>query len=430
VRTLSNSRDVGGLAGGASSPVRSGAAVGGAPFVQRAGRGSYAYGTDGREYVDYVMAYGPLLFGHAHPALVRGLDALAAGGTVFGSTTQDEIRLAQRIAEHLPSMQRMRFVSTGTEAMMSAIRVARAHTGRALVARFAGNYHGHFDLALHDAGASAGSGSAAQTGIPLEVQTNSVVARFNDLTDLDLRLRGREGDLAAIVVEPVVGNMGLVLAEAGFLDGLFERARRYGALVIFDEVITWLRLGLGGGQASTGSEPDLTALGKAMGGGFPLAAFGGRAEVMAALSPQGATFTGGTFSGHPFAIAMGHRMLDLIESTPDLYPRLDRAAARLAEGLRSIFAARNLPYAVVQLASMVDFAFRPGPPVRNFDERAQADRIAFAAYYHAMRERGVLLAPSPNELMFLSTEHGPREIDATLQAADAALAELQRKGTV
>jgi glutamate-1-semialdehyde 2,1-aminomutase len=426
--TLATGSDVGALAGGASSPVRSGYAVGGAPFVQQSGRGAYAYGVDGRAYVDYVMGYGPLLFGHAHPALVRGLDALAAGGTVFGSTTAEEVRLAERIAAHLPAMQRMRFVSTGTEAMMSAIRVARAYTGRSLVARFAGNYHGHFDGALHDAGASAGSGSAAQTGIPLEVQSATIVARFNDLDDLDLRLSGRETELAAIVVEPVVGNMGLVLPEHGFLDGLFARARRCGALVIFDEVITWLRLGLGGGQALTHTEPDLTALGKAMGGGFPLAAFGGRADVMAALSPQGASFTGGTFSGNPFAIAMGHRTLDLIEGTPDLYARLDAAAARLADGFRSIFAARGLPYAVVQLASMVDFAFRPGAPVRNFDERTQADRTAFAAYYHAMRDRGVLLAPSPNELMFLSTEHGAREIDATLEAADASLAHLQREG--
>jgi glutamate-1-semialdehyde 2,1-aminomutase len=430
MRTLRTGSDVEALAGGTSSPVRSGYAVGGAPFVQRSGRGAYAYGTDGRAYVDYVMAYGPLLFGHAHPALVGGLDALAAGGTVFGSTTPDEVRLAERIAAHLPSMQCMRFVSTGTEAMMSAIRVARAHRGRPLIARFAGNYHGHFDAALHDAGASAGGGGAAQTGIPPGVLANSVVARFNDLTDLDRRLHGREHELAAIVVEPVVGNMGLVLAEAGFLDGLFARARRYGALVIFDEVITWLRLGLGGGQALTQHEPDLTAIGKAMGGGFPLAAFGGRADVMAALSPEGAAFTGGTFSGHPFAIAMGHRMLDLVEATPDLYARLDAAAVRLAQGLRSIFAARGLRFAVVQLASMVDFAFRPGPPVRNFDERAQADRAAFAAYYHAMRDRGVLLAPSPNELMFLSTEHGAREIDATLEAADASLAALQREGIV
>jgi glutamate-1-semialdehyde 2,1-aminomutase len=418
------------LAGGASSPVRAGAAVGGAPFVQASGRGAYAFDRDGRAYVDYVMAYGPLLFGHAHPAFVRGLDALAADGTVFGSTTDEEVRLAERIAAHLPSMERLRFVNTGTEAMMSAIRVARAFTERSLVARFAGNYHGHFDGALHDAGASAQTSAVARSGIPAAVRGGTIVARYNDLADFDARLAGREDELAAIVVEPIVGNMGLVLPEPGFLDGLFARARRVGALVIFDEVITWLRLGLGGGQERVGMRPDLTALGKIMGGGFPLAAFGGRADVMAALAPTGASFTGGTFSGNPFCVALGHRTLDVVEGDPGLYARLDARARTLADGIRAIFRRRGIPFAVTQEASMVDFAFRPGPPVRNFDERAQADRAAFAAYYHAMRERGVLLAPSPNELMFLSTEHGERELEVTLAACDAAFAELQAKGLV
>ncbi len=420
----------GALAGGASSPVRAGAAVGGAPFVQASGRGAYAYDREGRAYVDYVMAYGPLLFGHAHPALTHGLDELAARGTVFGSTSEEEVRLAARIAGHLPSMESLRFVSTGTEAMMSAVRVARAFTGRTLVARFAGNYHGHFDGALHGAGASAHTSEAARSGIPAGVRADGVVARYNDLADLDARLAGREGELAAIAVEPVVGNMGLVLPHPGFVDGLFERARRAGALVIFDEVISWLRLGLGGGQGWGGHRPDLTALGKVMGGGFPLAAFGGRADVMAALAPGGASFTGGTFSGNPFSVALGHRTLDLIERDPDFYPRIDARARQLAAGIRAIFARRGLGFAVTQLASMVDFAFREGPPVRNYDERSQAGRAAFAAYYHAMRSRGVLLAPSPNELMFLSSEHGEREIELTLEAIDGSFAELQEKGIV
>ncbi|MBD5657511.1 MAG: aspartate aminotransferase family protein, partial [Candidatus Eremiobacteraeota bacterium] len=391
------------LAGGTSSYVRCGASVGGEPFVQAWGRGAYAYDGAGRPFVDYVMAYGPLLFGHAHPGLVTGLDALALRGTVFGSTSEDELRLADRIAAHVPSMKRIRFVSTGTEAMMSAIRVARAFTGRTLVARFAGNYHGHFDGALHDAGASARSGDDARSGIPVEARAHTIVARYNDLADLDATLDGREAELAAILVEPIVGNMGLVLPEPGFLEGLFARARRSGALVVFDEVITWLRLGLGGAQGRLRLSPDLTALGKIMGGGFPLAAFGGREDVMAALAPTGAAFSGGTFSGNPFSVALGHRMLDLVESDRDLYTRLESQGRRLAAGLRAVFASHALPYAVVQLGSMVDFAFRAGPPVRNADERAAADRVAFAAYYHAMRDRGVLLAPSSNELMFLST---------------------------
>jgi len=420
------------LAGGGSSPVRAGAAVGGAPFLQTRGRGAYAYDANGRSYVDYVMAYGPLLFGHAHPSFVRGLDALAATGTVFGSTFEEELHLAERVRAYLPSMQRLRFVSTGTEAVMSAIRVARAFTRRSLIARFSGNYHGHFDGALHDAGASAGAtsdaGDAARSGISAATRAQSIVARYNDLADLDAKLAGREGDLAAIIVEPVVGNMGLVHPDAGFVEALFARARACGALVIFDEVITWLRLGVHGGQAAPAPQPDLTALGKIMGGGFPLAAFGGREDVMSVLAPDGPAFTGGTFSGNPFSIAMGHRTLDAIESDPDIYRRLDANARMLADGFRAIFADRDLPYAVVQHASMVDFAFRPGPPVRNFDERSSADKRAFAAYYHAMRERGILLAPSSNELMFLSTEHGPREIERTLEAADASLETMHASG--
>jgi glutamate-1-semialdehyde 2,1-aminomutase len=420
----------GALAGGASSPVRAGAAVGGEPFVQAYGRGAYAFDAAGRAYVDYVMAYGPLLFGHAHPAFSRGLDAIAARGAVFGSTTAEEVRLAERVAAVLPSLERLRFVSTGTEAMMSALRVARAFTGRALVVRFAGNYHGHFDAALHGAGASAQTNEAARSGIPPATLGDNVVARYNDLADLDRRLAGREPELAAIAVEPVVGNMGLVSPMPGFLEGLFERARRFGALVVFDEVITWPRLGLAGAQGRLGLRPDLSALGKALGGGFPLAAFGGRADVMAALSPDGAAFTGGTFSGNPFSVALGHRVLDLLASDPRVLVSLERTARRLADGLRVLFARRGLPYAVVQIESMVDFAFRPGPPARDDRERAEADPRAFAAYYHAMRRRGVLLAPSPNEVMFLSTEHGEPEVAATLAAADASLAELQAKGII
>ncbi len=420
------------LAGGGSSPVRAGAAVGGAPFHQARGLGAYAYDAQGRGYVDYVMAYGPLLFGHAHPKLVRGLDALASTGTVFGSTFEEELHLAERVRAYLPSMQRLRFVSTGTEAVMSAIRVARAFTKRSLVARFSGNYHGHFDGALHDAGASAGAtsdaGDVPRSGIPAATRAQSIVARYNDLADLDAKLDGREGELAAIVVEPIVANMGLVFPDEGFLGALFSRARACGALIIFDEVITWLRVGVHGAQAAPAPQPDLTALGKIMGGGFPLAAFGGRQDVMSVLAPDGPAFTGGTFSGNPFSIAMGHRTLDAIESDPAIYRRLEERARTLADGLRAIFTDRDLPYAVVQHASMVDFAFRPGPPVRNFDERSAADKRAFAAYYHAMRDRGVLLAPSPNELMFLSTEHGAREIELTLEAADASLATLEAVG--
>lgn len=411
------------LAGGCDSPVRAGRAVGGAPFVQSRGEGAYAYDDAGKRYVDYIMAYGPLLFGYAHPALSTGLDEIAKQGTLFGSTHLEEVRLGERIRSYLPVMERMRFTSTGTEAVMSALRVARAHTRRATVLKFSGNYHGHFDLALYSAGASAHTLDTARSGIPQGVMRDVVVARYNDLENADTLLRGREDDLAAIIVEPIVGNMGLVLPEPGFLEGLRERANRHGAVLIFDEVITWLRLGLRGAQARVGVTPDMTTIGKIMGGGFPIAAFGGREEIMNALAPGGATFTGGTHAGNPFCVAMAHRALDLIEAHPEYYSRMDALGERLAGGIRAIFARRGLPYTVVHLESIVDFKFREGT-TRNYDDACAADRETFAKYYHAMRDRGILLAPSQNEVMFVSTAHSEADVDATLSAVDGSLAEI------
>lgn len=406
------------LAGGCDSPVRSGWAVGGAPFIQSRGQGAYAYDEHGDRYVDYIMAYGPLLFGHTHPALTSNLDELASHGLVHGSTHPQEIRLGERIREYLPSMQRMRFTSTGTEAVMSAIRVARAYTRRNLILKFAGNYHGHFDLALLNAGASAHTADAKRSGIPEGVMHDVAVARYNDLANVDALLRGRESELAAIVVEPIVGNMGYVTPVLGFLEGLRERTQRYGALLIFDEVITWLRFGLRGAQARAGVAPDMTAIGKIMGGGFPIAAFGGREDVMAVLAPLGGTFTGGTHAGNPFAIGMAHRTLDLLEAHPEYYPYMDALGKRLAEGIRAIFARRAVPYAVVQHESIVDFKFRPGPPNRNYDDAQAADKQQYAAYYHEMRKRKILLPPSQNEVMFVSTAHTAADIDQTITAID------------
>jgi glutamate-1-semialdehyde 2,1-aminomutase len=409
------------LAGGCDSPVRSGWSVGGPMFVQARAAGSYAYGEDGRRYIDYIMAYGPLLFGHTHPALVTGLDDLARNGFVWGTTHPEEVRLAERIRAHLPSMERMRFVTTGTEAVMSAIRVARAFTRRSLVLKFAGNYHGHFDLALLDAGASAHTSDAQASGIPAGVMRDVSVARYNDLTSVDALLRGHERELAAIVVEPIVGNMGYVTPIAGFLEGLRERASRYGALLIFDEVITWLRFGLGGAQARVKIVPDMTTIGKIMGGGAPIAAFGGREEVMAVLAPTGSTFTGGTHGGNPFCVGMAHRVLDLLEEHPEYYDDLRRLAERLANGIRAIFNDHALPYTVVQQESIVDFKFRPGPPNRNYDDARAADKQKYADYWHAMLERGVLLPPSQNEVMFVSIAHSVADIDETLVAIREAL---------
>jgi glutamate-1-semialdehyde 2,1-aminomutase len=409
------------LAGGCDSPVRSGWSVGGPMFVQAGASGAYAFDEAGRRYIDYIMAYGPLLFGHTHPALVTGLDALAANGFVWGTTHPEEIRLAERIRGYLPSMERLRFVSTGTEAVMSAIRVARAYTKRSLVLKFAGNYHGHSDLALLNAGASAHTPDAQAGGIPAGVMHDVAVARYNDLESVDALLAGRERELAAVIVEPIVGNMGYVTPVAGFLEGLRERTHRHGALLIFDEVITWLRFGPHGAQARVGIVPDVTTIGKIMGGGAPIAAFGGRAEVMAVLAPSGSAFTGGTHGGNPFCVAMAHRVLDLIEAHPEYYAYMNGLAERLAGGIRAIFRERGLPYAVVQHESIVDFKFRPGPPNRNYDDALAADKQTYAAYYHAMFERGILLPPSQNEVMFVSTAHTAADVDETLEAIAASL---------
>jgi len=409
------------LAGGCDSPVRSGWGVGGPMFVQARAQGAYAYDETGRRYIDYIMAYGPLLFGHTHPALVTGLDELARDGFVWGTTHPEEIRLAERIRNHLPSMQRMRFVSTGTEAVMSAIRVARAFTRRNLILKFAGNYHGHFDLALLNAGASAHTSDAQASGIPEGVMRDVAVARYNDLDSVDAFLAGREDDLAAIIVEPIVGNMGYVTPVAGFIEGLRERTQRYGALLIFDEVITWLRFGLGGAQALAGVTPDMTTIGKIMGGGAPIAAFGGREDVMSVLAPAGGTFTGGTHGGNPFSVAMAHRVFDLLEQHPEYYDVMRGLAEKLAGGIRAIFSERELPYAVVQHESIVDFKFRAGPPNQNYNDALAADKRKYAAYYHAMFERGILLPPSQNEVMFVSTAHTSADIEDTLTAIRESL---------
>jgi glutamate-1-semialdehyde 2,1-aminomutase len=413
------------LAGGCDSPVRSGWAVGGVPFIQSRGDGAYAYDEAGERHIDYIMAYGPLLFGHNHPALTTNLDELAHRSIVHGSTHPEEIRLAERIRAYLPSMQRIRFTTTGTEAVMSAIRVARAYTKRDLILKFAGNYHGHFDLALLNAGASAHTAGAKGSGIPAGVMRDVAVARYNDLQSVDELLRNREGDLAAIIVEPIVGNMGYVTPVQGFLEGLRERTQRYAALLIFDEVITWLRFGLGGAQARTGISPDITTIGKIMGGGFPIAAFGGREDVMRVLAPHGGTFTGGTHAGNPFCVGMAHRVLDLLEAHPEYYAYMDALGRRLADGIRAIFERYELPYAVVQHESIVDFKFRAGRPNRNYDDALAADREKYAAYYHEMRARRILLPPSQNEVMFVSTAHTAADIDETIGAINASLGSPQ-----
>jgi glutamate-1-semialdehyde 2,1-aminomutase len=404
------------LAGGVDSPVRAGKAVGNAPPMIVSAAGARVYDADGRDYLDYQCAYGPVLLGHAQPSVTAAVARAMAAGAVFGSTHPEEVRLAERLARAIPSMERVRFVSTGTEACASALRVARAYTGRPKFIRFSGNYHGHTNEMIFSAGASTNSPTGSAGGVTQAVIDDVIVVSYNDLDAVADALERNSGFVAALILEPVVGNMGLVLPDEGYLEALRELATRHGALLIFDEVITAFRLGLGGAQAIYGVIPDLTCVGKALGGGMPIAAYGGRADIMATLAPDGPVFQGGTFSGNPVCVAAAHALLDAIEADPHVYSRLETLSRRLADGARAVIADAGAAYPVVQIGSIVDFLFRAGTPHRNFAQASQADGAAYAHFYWAMLERGVHLAPSPMEVMFVTAAHTAADIDSTVGA--------------
>ena len=409
------------IAGGVSSPVRAGARVGGCPPMIASAAGSRVIDADGHDYLDYQCAYGPVLLGHAHPAVTEAVHRAAVSGAVFGSTHPEEVRLAERLARAMPSMERVRFVSTGTEACASALRVARAFTRRSKFIRFAGNYHGHTNEMVFSAGASTNPTIGLAGGVTQGVIDDTIVLPYNDASAVADALERHRGQVAAVMLEPVVGNMGLVLPVDGYLQALRDLATHAGALLIFDEVITGLRLGSGGAQAMYRVRPDLTCIGKVLGGGLPIAAFGGRAAVMATLAPEGAVFQGGTFSGNPLCVAAAHALLDVLEADPIIYATLDARAERLATGARKALADAGYRYPIVRIGSIVDFMFRDGEPHRNFFEASQADGAAYARYYWAMLERGIHLAPSPMEVMFVTAAHTADDIDATIHAIRESL---------
>jgi glutamate-1-semialdehyde 2,1-aminomutase len=409
------------LAGGVDSPVRAGAPLGAPPPGVARAAGSRIYDVDDREYVDYLCAYGPVLLGHADPGVTAAVNVALENGAVFGATHPQEVRLAERLIAHMPSLERVRFVNSGTEACMSAIRLARAFTQREKIVRFEGNYHGHSDEMLFSAGASSNSAPALSSGVTPALRSDVSVLPYNDLAAVEALLR--EQPIAAVILEPVVANMGLVMPRDGYLAGLRQACSRHGALLVFDEVITGFRIGLGGAQARYGVRPDLTCVGKTLGGGLPIAAFGGRVEIMAHLAPEGGVFQGGTFSGNPACVAAAHAFLDALEAEPRFYERLDALAQCLARGARDAIAAAGLGYPVVQLASIVDFAFRSGSPPQDFTEAAQADGAAYARYYWEMLERGIFLPPSKMEVMFLTGAHTEEDVDRTIVAMHEALAD-------
>ncbi|SRR5579872_1112723 len=412
------------IAGGVDSPVRAGRPVGQpSPFIVSA-RGSHVTDVAGRTYVDFLCAYGPIILGHGNAIIAQAVAAAARDGAVVGTTHPEEVRLAERICRRFGSMERVRFVSTGTEACMSAIRLARGFTRKEKFIRFSGCYHGHSDEMIFAAGASSLSTAAIECGVTAATAADVFVLPYNDVAALESALRRHGSAVAAAIVEPVCANMGLCLPLPGYLEAVRALTRAHGALLIFDEVITGFRLGADGAQGEFAVRPDLTCLGKALGGGLPIAAFGGRADIMDALAPQGQVFAGGTFSGNPVCVAAAHAFLDQLEADAGFFARLDRQAKRLASGLAEAIEKAGFALPVVQCASMVDFMFRTRPPHRNYSEASQAEASAYARYYRGMLERGILLPPSQMELMFLTAEHDDADIDAASRAARDVMAAL------
>ncbi len=410
------------IAGGVNSPVRAFGAVGLSPVFIKSGSGAMLYDLDGHEYIDYVMSWGALLLGHAHPAVGRAVANALPRGTSFGTPTELESELAELIVSLMPSIERLRFVSSGTEATMAAIRLARGFTNRSKIVKFAGCYHGHGDSFLIAAGSGALThGTPDSPGITEGTARDTLVLPFNDTAAVERAFEAHSGAIAAVIVEPYPGNMGLILPRPGYLQRLRELCSDSGALLIFDEVMSGFRVARGGAQAREGIVPDLTTLGKIIGGGLPVAAFGGRADVMAHLSPDGPVYQAGTLSGNPLGMAAGLAALTVIASDAGLYERLEERTGQLAEGLDDVMSRYGVAHSCNRAGSMFSIFFT-ADPVTDLEGARKSDRGLFAKYFSAMLDRGVYFAPSPFEANFLSAAHSERDVAWTVAAADASLA--------
>jgi len=419
---FSDARDV--IAGGVNSPVRAFAGVGGEPVFFKKASGAWLESEDGDRYIDYVGSWGPMILGHAHPAVLEAVIKTAKNGLSFGAPSVLETRIAEKIRDMVPSMERLRMVSSGTEATMSAIRLARGHTGRDKIIKFEGCYHGHSDSLLIKAGSGALTlGVPSSPGVPSGLAEHTITLQYNDPDSVRAVFAEVGDDIACVIVEPIAGNMNMVRPKPGFLETLREQCTAAGAVLILDEVMTGFRVAKGGAQSLFGIEPDLTTLGKIVGGGMPAAAFGGRADIMASIAPDGPVYQAGTLSGNPVAMAAGLATLELIDQ-PGFYDALAERTTQLVEGVAQAASETGVPLATEHAGGMFGFIFTDGGPVSSFAQVAAADVERFKLFFHGMLAEGVYLAPSAFEAGFVSAAHGDAEITHTISAARKVMASL------